>query len=162
MGTACQRPVCTEPLCHRAGPLPRCPTTGPGGLWASMCLFPTPVGWRELFQIASLITPCWPAVSTGQCFAHSPVAWSVKNLPAVQETWVQFLGWEDPLEKEMATHSSILARRIPRTEEPGGLQSVGSESDTTERLTFSLLHYSYYTNITSFKVLTLEASHMYF
>ena len=49
----------------------------------------------------------------------------VKNLPAMQDTWVQFLGWEDPLEKEMATHSSILAWRIPWTEEPGGLQSMG-------------------------------------
>ena len=49
----------------------------------------------------------------------------VKNLPALRETWVQFLGWEDPLEKGMATHYSILARRIPRTEEPGGLQSMG-------------------------------------
>ena len=45
----------------------------------------------------------------------------VKNLPAMQETWVQFLGREDPLEKEMETHSSILAWRIPWTEEPGGL-----------------------------------------
>ena len=45
----------------------------------------------------------------------------VKNLPAVQETWVRSLGWEDPLEKGMATPSSILAWRIPRTEEPGGL-----------------------------------------
>ena len=53
------------------------------------------------------------------------VAQLVKNLPAMQETWVQFLGWEDPLEKEMATHSSILAWRIPRTEEPGRLQSMG-------------------------------------
>ena len=49
----------------------------------------------------------------------------VKNLPAVQETQVRSLGWEDPLEKEMATHSSILACRIPWTEEPGGLQSMG-------------------------------------
>ena len=49
----------------------------------------------------------------------------VKNLPAMQETWVQFLGWEDPLEKGMATHCSILAWRIPWTEEPGGLQSMG-------------------------------------
>ena len=48
----------------------------------------------------------------------------VKNLPARQETQVQSLGWEDPLEKGMATHSSILAWRIPRTEEPGGLQSM--------------------------------------
>jgi len=48
----------------------------------------------------------------------------------MQETWVQSLGGEDPLEKEMATHSSILAWEIPRTEEPGGLQSMGS-SDTS-------------------------------
>ena len=51
----------------------------------------------------------------------------VKNLPVVQETWVQFLGQEDPLEMEIATHSSILAWKIPRTEEPGGLQSIGSQ-----------------------------------
>ena len=48
----------------------------------------------------------------------------VKDLPAIQETWVQSLGQEDPLEKDMATHSSILAWRIPWTEEPGRLQSV--------------------------------------
>ena len=56
-----------------------------------------------------------------------PVVQSVKNLPAMQETWVRFLGREDPLEKEMATHSSILAWRIPWTEEPDGLQSTGSQ-----------------------------------
>ena len=65
----------------------------------------------------------------------SLVAQMVKNLPAVQETQVQSLGQEDPLEEEMATHSSILAWRIPWAEEPGGLQSMGSqESDMTERL----------------------------
>ena len=48
----------------------------------------------------------------------------VKNLLAIQASWVQSLGWEDPLEKEMATHSSILAWRIPWTEEPGGLQAM--------------------------------------
>ena len=70
----------------------------------------------------------------------SLIAQLVKNLPAVQETRVPFLGWEDPPEKEMATHSSILAWRIPRTEEPGGLQSTGSqESDTTQKLN----HYHY-------------------
>ena len=53
------------------------------------------------------------------------VAQRLKCLPAIQETWVQSLGWEDPLEKEMATHSSILAWRIPWMEEPGGLQSMG-------------------------------------
>ena len=52
------------------------------------------------------------------------VAQMVKNLPALWETWVQSMSWEDPLEKELATHSSILARRIPWTEEPGGLQSM--------------------------------------
>ena len=51
----------------------------------------------------------------------------VKNPPAMRETRVQSLGREDPLEEGMATHSSILARRIPWTEEPGGLQSVGSQ-----------------------------------
>jgi len=56
------------------------------------------------------------------CLAHM-----VNSLPAVQETWVQSLGQEDPLEKEMATHASILAWKIPWTEEPDGLQSMGSQ-----------------------------------
>ena len=51
----------------------------------------------------------------------------VKNLPAMQEIWVQSLGWQDSLEKEMATHSSVLAWEIPWTEEPGELQFVGSQ-----------------------------------
>ena len=51
----------------------------------------------------------------------------VKNPPAMQEMWVQSLGWEDPLEEDMATHSSSLAWRISWTEEPGGLQSIGSQ-----------------------------------
>ena len=55
----------------------------------------------------------------------------VKNLPAIQETWVLSLGREDPLQKGMATHSSILAWRIPWTEDPGGLPSMGSQSQTT-------------------------------
>ena len=63
----------------------------------------------------------------------SLVAQRVKRLPAMQETWVRFLGREDPLEKEMATHCSVLAWRIPRTEAPGGLQTWGhKESDRTE------------------------------
>ena len=57
----------------------------------------------------------------------SLVAQMVKNLPAMWENWVQSLGQEDPLKKVMATHSSILAWRIPWTEEPGGLQSMGSQ-----------------------------------
>ena len=56
------------------------------------------------------------------------MAQMVKNLPAMLETWVRSLGQEDPLEKEMATHSSILAWKIPWTEEPGRLQSMGSQS----------------------------------
>ena len=58
----------------------------------------------------------------------SLVAQMVKNLPAMKETWIQSLGWEDPLEEGMATLSSILAWRIPMEEEPGGLQSMGLQS----------------------------------
>ena len=69
----------------------------------------------------------------------SLVAQMVRNPPTMQETQVWSLVWGDPLEKEMAPHSNILAWRIPWTEEPGGLQSMGlRESDTTERLTLSL------------------------
>ena len=60
-------------------------------------------------------------------FHSFPGAQLVKNLPIMLETWVQSLDWEDPLQKEMATHSSILAWRIPWTQEPGGLQSMGSQ-----------------------------------
>ena len=60
------------------------------------------------------------------------VAQTVKNLPAMQETWVRFLGHEDPLEKGMATPSSILAWESPWTEEPGGLSLGRTEQDTTE------------------------------
>ena len=58
-------------------------------------------------------------------YGASLVAQMVKNMPEMQETRVRSLDWEDPLEKEMATHSSTLAWRIPWTEEPGGLQSMG-------------------------------------
>ena len=64
------------------------------------------------------------------CIGASLVAQTVKNLPPMQETWVQSLSQEDPLEKEMATHSSIVAWRIPWTEKPGGLQPMGSQSQT--------------------------------
>ena len=63
----------------------------------------------------------------------SLVSWLVKNPPPVQETWVWSLGWEDPLEESMATDSSILAWAIPWTEEPGGLQSMGLQSQTQLR-----------------------------
>ena len=65
-------------------------------------------------------------VGKNLCATHM-VAQMVKNLPAMQETWVPSLGREDPVEEHMATHSSILAWRIPLTEEPGRLQSTGSQ-----------------------------------
>ena len=80
--------------------------------------------------VRSHLLPCPPP--SGWMSPH-PLLWAslltqlVKNLPAMQETQVRFLGWEDSLEKEMATHSNILAWKIPWTEEPGGLQSMGSQ-----------------------------------
>ena len=69
------------------------------------------------------------------------VAQRVKHLPAMRETWVRSLGREVPLQKDMATHSSILAWRIPWMEEPGRLESMGlQESDTTEQFHFTSLH----------------------
>ena len=65
------------------------------------------------------------------------MAQMVKHLPTVQETWVRSLACEDPLEKEMATHSSILAWRTPWTEEPGGVQSMGSQTRLSD-FTFTL------------------------
>ena len=67
-----------------------------------------------------------PLVLLVECKSATVVAQMVRNLPAVRETWVRSLGWEDPLEEGMATHFSILAWRIPWTEEPGGLQSMES------------------------------------
>ena len=73
------------------------------------------------------ITKRSPGSTTGIYHIASLVAQTVKRLPATWETWVQSLGQEDPLEKGMATHSSVLTWRIPGTEEPGGLQSMGSQ-----------------------------------
>ena len=78
-------------------------------------------------RVSLLLTLTWPFSSLPQCKGASLVAQKVKNLPAMQEARVQSLGQEDPLEKGMATHSSILAWRIPCTEKPGGLQSMGSQ-----------------------------------
>ena len=74
------------------------------------------------------------------------MAQKVKCLPAMQETWVQSLGQEDPLEKEMATHSSTLAWKIPWTEKPSRLQSMGSQSQTrlSDCLLIVIEPYSYY------------------
>ena len=70
----------------------------------------------------------------------------VKNPPEMQETWVRSLCWENPLEKEMATHSSILAWRIPWTEEPGGLQCMGSQSHMSERRPLHFTVFRVFTN----------------
>ena len=71
----------------------------------------------------------WGAIPFSYMYIYgsSLVAQAVKNLPAMQETWVQSLDWKDPLEKGIATHSNILAWEIPWTEEPCGLQSMGSQ-----------------------------------
>ena len=66
-------------------------------------------------------------IHNGISLSYILVAHTVKCLPAMRVTLVRSLGWEDPLEKEIATHSSILASRIPWTEEPGRLQSMGSQ-----------------------------------
>ena len=85
-------------------------------LFVARLLLPVPFFLNLIFIL------CWTSL----------IAQLVKNLPAMQETLVQFLGWEDPLEKEMAAHPSILAWRIPWAEEPGGLSSMGSqELETT-------------------------------
>ena len=70
----------------------------------------------------------------------SLVAQMVKSLPAMRETWVQSLGWEDPLEKEMATHSSILALRIPWTEDPDRLHGVAKSQTQLNNFTFIFMH----------------------
>ena len=81
------------------------------------------------YQGSSLFPTIWNSIINMiyDKYVASLVAQRLKNLPAMRETWVRFLGREDPLEKEMATHSSILAWRIPWMEEPGGLQSMGSQ-----------------------------------
>ena len=73
----------------------------------------------------------WTVVFEGHFEGASLMVQTVKNLPAMQETQVQFLGWKDSLEKEMATHASILAWEIPGTEEPGRLQSMGLQKNLT-------------------------------
>ena len=81
---------------------------------------------------ASLLIPGSNLLSLGiPHYGSSLVAQSVKNLPAMQETQVRFLGWENCLEKEMATHSSMLAWRIPWPEEPDGLQSIALQESLT-------------------------------
>ena len=83
-----------------------------------------------------------PFAATQMKLVASQVAQLVKNPPAMSETWVQSLGWEDPLEMVTATHSSILAWRIPWTEVSGGLQSMGLQRVGHDRATFTSLHFT--------------------
>ena len=89
---------------------------------------------RLLFSawLAGSLCPSWYSLAF---IWASLVAQMVKRLPAMRETWVRSLGWEDPLEKEMAAHSSIFAWRIPWTEEPVGLQSTGLQRVGHDRAT---------------------------
>ena len=101
--------------------------------WSQCLSWLGPPLYRGTLPVLSLI-------NMGQCLSWASLAAQiVKNLPAMQETRVQSLGQED-LQEEMTTHTSILAWRIPWREEPGGLQSTGSESDTTEWLTHTHTH----------------------
>ena len=86
--------------------------------------------WRKLTRIVCLRDFCviQPTLKLRGCKQRtSPVAQMVERLPTTRETWVQSLGWEGLLEKEMATHSSILTWKIPWTEEPGRLHPMGSQ-----------------------------------
>ena len=88
------------------------------------------INYKALLKCLQKVTRIYAGYQHQQA---SLVAQLVKNLPAIQETQVRFLDWEDPLQKTVATHSSILAWRSQWTEEPGGLQSMGlKELDTTE------------------------------
>ena len=106
--------------------------------WTVACQAPLSIGYprQEYWNGLPFLSPGnlpYPAIKTvtptlaGEFWTTSLVAQTVKRLPTMQETWVQSLGQEDSLEKEMATHSSTLAWKIPWTEEPGRLQSVGSQ-----------------------------------
>ena len=91
--------------------------------------------WGRKNARQGLVTQQQQASSKMSYLGACLVAQRLKRLPGMQEAWFQSLGQEDPLEKEMATHSSTLDWRIPWAEDPGGLQSIGSEeSDTAEQL----------------------------
>ena len=107
-------------------------TLTPAQFWARLMLFFS--AWQTASQPS--LPSAWTSPHTLMSPHHGPdsfphqaslVAQTVKNLPVVGETQVQSLGWEDPLEKETATHSSILAWKVPGMEEPGRLQSMGSQ-----------------------------------
>ena len=100
------------------------------------------VSWEKIrsFEIGESERSCRPDFrSNYQADRAFLMAQMVKHLPTMRETWVQSLGWEDPLEKDMATHSSTLTWKIPWTEEPGRLQSMGSQRVGHDRGTQCLL-----------------------
>ena len=104
-----------------------------GGAWWAAVYGVTQSQTRLKRRSSSRGNDCFTGEGIGYPLQYSwvaLVAQLVKNLPAMRETWVRSLGWEDPLEEGKVTHSSILAWRIPWTGEPGGLQSVESQSWT--------------------------------
>ena len=92
--------------------------------WTELCRSDKYVNWFDCSDYFTVYT-CIKTTSTPWIGFPGGSDGKNPNLPAMHETWVRPLGWEDPLEEGMATHSSILAWRIPWTEEPGGLQSMG-------------------------------------
>ena len=109
--------------------------------WLHTIKCPVTLGKQPKFSVLPCIICAMPLITVEllRRLQASLVAQTVKNLPAMRETWVQSLGWEDILEEGMATHSSILAWRIPWTEEPAGYSPWGHrESDMAEQLTLSL------------------------
>ena len=112
-----------EAECDSSGQL----TPGPRISVCVLCIAPVLEKKNKKTKNLPLAMELKPGDDLNQNWA-SLVVQTVKNLPAMHEIWVQSLGWNNPLEKGMATHSSILAWRIPWTEEPGGLQSMGSQT----------------------------------
>ena len=117
-----------------------------GGIFLVYVLAQTGIHWMKKTEASHI--KLWPVLQfltrglllwlfTIAFFGVSLVAQIVMNLPTMQETWVPSLGWEDPLEEEMATHSSILAWKFPWTEEPDGLQSMGSQRVGHDWATFT-------------------------
>ena len=136
-------PLEEEMAAHSSIPAWEIPwTEEPGGLQS----MGSQKSWTQLSNSATICL-----------YQASLVAQTVKNLPAMQDTRVRSLGWEDPLEKRTGIHSSIFVWRIPRIEEPGGLQSMGSKqvghhwvTNTHTQLTDTCI--MYFTNITSIAV----------
>ena len=126
---------------------------GGGSFYTYRCRALSPELWKEGHLVFTF-------VFTFVQRRASLVAQRLKCLPAVRETWVQPLGWEDPLEKEMATHSSILAWRIPSMEEPGRLQSMGSQRAGHDCVTTTSLHFTFCPRVTSSKMLISGRDHL--